>query len=157
MNSKILFTTVFLSVTSAMFGSDKFFELNIRPVLAEKCYSCHGEKKQDAAVRLDSGEAFAKVDLKVLQNTLKNGNAHHKISEKEYVSFGRWIKDGAVWPAPIVVKTTHIQPEDRNYWAYVPVKEPKLPQIADNTWSDHPIDTFVLRKLKENGLTPAEP
>jgi len=54
-------------------------------------------------------------------------------------------------------KNTHIKPEDRKYWAYVPVKDPKVPMTSDNSWSDHPIDAFIFRKLKEKGLTSTEP
>ena len=39
---------------------EKFFEQNVRPLLAEKCYSCHGEKKQKGGLRLDSIEAILK-------------------------------------------------------------------------------------------------
>src|SRR5690349_23564958 len=38
----------------------KFFEAHVRPLLAEHCYSCHGEKKQKGGLRLDSAEAVAK-------------------------------------------------------------------------------------------------
>ena len=153
---KIVFATT-LAVLGLSVQADNFFELNVRPLLANKCYSCHGSAKQEAGVRLDSAEAFAKVDIKKLQATLTNAKSYHKISEKEYANLGAWFKNGAKWPAPRQVKNTHIQPEDRNYWAYVPVKDPKVPEIAGNNWSDHPIDAFILRKLKENGLSPAKP
>ena len=39
---------------------EKFFEQNVRPLLAEKCYSCHGDKKQKGGLRLDSIEAILK-------------------------------------------------------------------------------------------------
>src|SRR3954463_3114753 len=38
----------------------EFFETKVRPVLAEHCFSCHGPKKQQAGLRLDSGEAALK-------------------------------------------------------------------------------------------------
>ena len=39
---------------------EQFFEQNVRPLLAEKCYSCHGDKKQKGGLRLDSLEAILK-------------------------------------------------------------------------------------------------
>ena len=54
-------------------------------------------------------------------------------------------------------ENNHIKPEDRKYWAYVPVKDPAIPKSPDNKWSEHPIDAFIFRKLKSNGLTPTEP
>ena len=67
-------------------------------------------------------------------------------------------KDSSSQPTSKQVdKNSHIQPGDRQYWAYVPVKDPKVPAVSDNSWSDHPIDAFILRKLKEQGLTPTEP
>lgn len=145
-----------ISLTALSAQADNLFEMEVRPLLATKCYSCHGSSKQAAGLRVDSAEAFAKVDIKKLQQVLTTAEGYHKISQKEYASLGQWIKNGAVWPKVKVVKNSHIQPEDRKYWAYVPVKEPAIPQISSNNWSDHPIDAFVLRKLKENGLTPTE-
>lgn len=153
---KIVFSIV-LTASVLRIQADNFFELKVRPLLAEKCFSCHGSAKQEAGIRLDSAEAFAKVDIKKLQQVLTNAKSYHEISEKEYASLGAWFKNGAVWPAPAAVKSSHIQPEDRNYWAYVPLKDPQVPVIAGNTWSDHPVDAFILRKLQENGLTPAAP
>lgn len=154
-NIKLLCLLVVCSAGSLF--ADNFFELNIRPLMADKCYSCHGDKKQDAGVKLNKAEDFAKVDIKSLQKVLTDGKGPHKISEKEYYFLGEWIKNGARWPQVRITQTTHIKPEDRKYWAYIPLKDPSVPQVKDNNWSDHPIDSFVFRKLQENGLTPAEP
>ncbi|MCM8541863.1 MAG: DUF1549 and DUF1553 domain-containing protein [Lentisphaeraceae bacterium] len=54
-------------------------------------------------------------------------------------------------------ENSHIKPEDRKYWAYIPVKDPAIPKSPENKWSEHPIDSFIFRKLSSNGLTPTEP
>ena len=47
-------------IRPAAAAREKFFEQNVRPLLAEKCYSCHGTKKQKGGLRLDSIEAILK-------------------------------------------------------------------------------------------------
>lgn len=48
-----------------------------------------------------------------------------------------------------------IKPEDRDYWAYRPVRRPRVPAVRDATWPRNPIDNFVLEKLEERNWKPA--
>ena len=48
-----------------------------------------------------------------------------------------------------------IKPEDRKYWAYQPLKDPSKMKVPKSSWSSHPIDRFIARKLKEQKLSPA--
>ena len=50
-----------------------------------------------------------------------------------------------------------ITEKDRSYWAYKPLTKPVPPQLNEENWSQHPVDKFILRKLKENQLLPAQP
>ena len=68
--ARIAFTTACLAVqfsvhageprSSTQAAREHFFEQNVRPLLAENCYSCHGDKKQKGGLRLDSLEAILK-------------------------------------------------------------------------------------------------
>ena len=50
-----------------------------------------------------------------------------------------------------------ITEKDRSYWAYKPLTKPLPPQLNEDNWSQHPVDKFILRKLKENQLLPSQP
>lgn len=46
---------------------------------------------------------------------------------------------------------------DRNHWSLQTVVKPELPKVQDTTWSDHPIDRFILARLEEHNLAPNPP
>ena len=67
MNHRFRFFALLLSLGSSVGAADlgvsgqrQFFENEIRPILANRCYECHGEKKTKAGLRLDSAARFAK-------------------------------------------------------------------------------------------------
>ncbi len=157
----------------------KFFEMKVRPVLAENCYQCHGEKKQKADLRLDSLSAIQKGSrhgdivvpgkpeesllIKVvrredpdLQMPPKKALKSHEVEALE-----KWVAMGMPWPE--TAKGTrsgskgHVfSDEDRNWWAFQPVKEVKPPRISDQAAKVlNPVDQFVVDKLKEAKLSQA--
>ena len=92
-----------------------FFEKNIRPVLAEKCLSCHGEKSQSASLRLDSRAALLKGGDKGAIVDLTNPEKSHLLEALRYTGsikmppsgklpaqvvadFTAWLTMGAPWP-----------------------------------------------------------
>src|ERR1700722_3413824 len=94
----------------------EFFEAKIRPVLVDKCLSCHGPKKQQAGLRLDGREALLKgsengpvivlgqPDKSPMMKVLRyEGEIHMppkgKLPDAVIADFGAWIKLGAPWPA----------------------------------------------------------
>ncbi|MBM4077580.1 MAG: hypothetical protein FJ267_18290, partial [Planctomycetes bacterium] len=93
------------------------FEKNVRPLLIEHCFECHGQEKQEGGLRLDqreaafaggqSGIAIKSMDaagsllLEAIKQTgdLKMPPApKSKLSENQIASIEKWIKSGAVWP-----------------------------------------------------------
>ncbi len=58
---------------------------------------------------------------------------------------------------PPAAKGRKVTPEDRDYWAYRPLKRPDPPNVKNAAWVRNPIDAFILAKLEEKGLTPAAP
>ncbi len=94
-----------------------------------------------------------------------------KLAEKQIADLAVWIKAGARWPGatltvaagstepdsiPIAPRAT-FTPEEKNFWAYQPVRDPAPPAVKNEASIKSPVDRFVLTKLDELGLAPAPP
>jgi len=158
----------------------QFFEKEVRPILAGRCYQCHSEaqKKQRGGLHVDSLAALLRggdsgpalvpgaPDKSLLVEAIGYGNEDlrmppkGKLSADEIAVLTRWVKDGAAWPqtaAAISVarrKPGQITDEDRRWWAFQPVKEVALPPAGDG-WARNPIDRFIAARLNQAQLTPA--
>ena len=155
----------------------RFFENHVRPVLARHCYGCHGPKKQEAELRLDSRPAMlrggesgpaivpGKPDDSLLIEAVRHESLEMpptgKLPSKTIDELSRWVAMGAPWPASSALRhrpDAHgFTQEDRDYWAFQPIAPPTPPVLAGDTWSSNPIDRFVLRRLRQAGLDPAPP
>lgn len=155
-----------------------FFEKNIRPVLAEKCLSCHGDKSQQANLRLDSRAGLLKGSDKgpALDATTPEASRlltvlrytgdvkmppSGKLPDAVLTNFTAWIKMGAPWPASAVPQgksmAERVAEARRNLWSLKPVHKPTLPPVKNGAWVRSPIDRIVLAKLEAKGLKPAPP
>jgi hypothetical protein len=142
--------------------SDKPIEFNrdIRPILSDNCFSCHGpdENKRRARLRFDIREGTsAKPNLVVPGNPAQSIlfqriSAHDKdrimppadsgyaLTPSQIELIRKWIEQGAVW---------------NEHWAYkAPVQAP-LPQVKLSAWPRNAIDNFILAKLEKEGLQPS--
>ena len=171
------------SVSSAPHGqgtmSDAdFFENNIRPILANNCYSCHGDATS-GGLKLDSREALLKggnhgpvlvpgdpdkslMITAVHQSTALKMPKGGKLTPQEVADLTEWVKHGAVWPksAPgtvfsASVKTGVITDRQRAFWSFQPLKVVPVPEVKDSHWAKTSIDKFVLAKMQESGLKPS--
>lgn len=153
----------------------KFFETQIRPLLADNCYECHSATKKKGGLRLDNlpyilsgGEGGAAVvpgqpEKSLLLEFVSYKDSDHemppngKLSEQQLNSLRQWIAMGAPWPEAETsqVKTVHkpgtITDEDRQWWAFQPVKAVPVPK--NNAPS--PIDAFIRQRLDGEGLPSA--
>jgi hypothetical protein len=137
------------------------FNRDIRPILSDRCYTCHGpdEGKRKSKLRLDI-ESVAKSDLgghfailpgkpgdselikRVSSDELGRrmppayaGAA--RLSDREIDLLTRWIAQGAQW---------------EKHWSFVPPVRPSLPEVRERTWPKNPLDYFVLARLERDGL-----
>jgi hypothetical protein len=146
----------------------EFFERQVRPVLSENCWSCHGPKKQTAGLRLDSragilkgGESGPAIDLKepakslILSAVRQEGELKmppkKKLAAPAVAALAEWVNRGAPWPE----SSAAAGPDGRKHWAFQPVADPVPPVNPDNHWSRTSIDRFVYAKLLEKGLSPS--
>jgi len=165
------------AVTSAQ--DTEFFETKVRPVLFEKCFSCHGKTAQQGGLRLDSLEAISRgggSGMAVVvpgapekSNLIKavhyDGNLKMppsgKLKPEEIAALTEWIKRGAHWPGAVVPIAAAANgeyvpsPEQANHWSFKPFKKSPLPTVKNAAWCKTPIDRFILAKLEAKGLKPA--
>ena len=149
------------------------FAKDIEPLLANSCYSCHGPRKQEAGLRLDSkadalrgGEEFG---VKVLQpgksaeSVLVQAVAHvhpalkmpkkgERLTAEQVGLVRAWIDQGAVWPESAVASD---KKSAKDHWAFQAPVRPKAPSASDKKWARTPIDNFILAKLDAEKLKPS--
>jgi mono/diheme cytochrome c family protein len=171
------------ATTSAVRAADPdaeavaFFEKEVRPLLIESCVNCHGPKKQESGLRLDSRPALmqggehgpaiipGKPDESLLVKAVRHEGELQmppggKLNEVQIAALVRWVSRGAAWSgdAPgVTIRSGSITEQERRFWSFLPVKEPPVPDVADAGWGQSPIDRFILAKLRGRGLTPVRP
>lgn len=144
----------------------EFFEKQVRPILAESCYDCHGSHRHENGLRLDSREAVIRGSdySKVIE--LGNPNASKliksirhepgveampkkadKLSSQQIAVLEKWIAQGAPWPKGEVV-ADHKE-SWKEHWSFQVVTKPEVPK-AGKLQADiqNPIDSFVAEKLE---------
>ncbi len=136
----------------------------VRGILSENCYSCHGEVRQRAGLRLDQ-EASALALLESGRAAVVPGSSatselirrvrltdddampanSERLSEADIETLAAWIDRGAEWPDGM----------EARHWSYVAPIRPALPQVADASWVRNEIDRFVLARLEALGVAPS--
>ena len=146
---------------------EELFEKQIRPVLAAQCWSCHGEKKAESGLRLDSRAAILKggdrgelVNSKdpaasLLMHVIRRDGElqmppNGRLTPAQIGAFSKWIEFGLPWPKEVAGSAMSVA--WKTHWAFVPIQRPKVPEIVDDTISQTPVDRFILGKLNEEGI-----
>jgi mono/diheme cytochrome c family protein len=134
-------------------GQERFFEEKVRPVLAANCQECHGAKKQESGLRLDSraallaggdsGEAAivpGDPDRSVLVKAINHAGDYQmppkrKLADGEIAAIVEWVREGAPWPAGQSAAIETKPPPGElarrhraSHWAYQPVVRPPRPE-----------------------------
>jgi hypothetical protein len=161
----------------------EFFEKNIRPVLADRCYECHSASSQKirGAFLLDSREGLLKggetgtpaivpgqPEQSLLIKAIRYTDKYLQMPPKERLTreqvsdFEKWIQLGAPDPRtrtePVLIPSDEINFEAaKKFWSFQPISKPALPEVKNPSWPGSPIDHFILAKLEEKGLAPAPP
>jgi uncharacterized membrane protein len=146
------------------------FVAHVQPILAARCYTCHGPEKRRGGLRLDSktsvflggnsGPAVAAghADQSVLlRRVLGLGNQKRMpvnappLSDEQIRILRTWIDQGATWPS----SASHDGGAEEKHWAYIKPVRPNLPAVKDTNWPRNPIDYFILARLEAEGLAPS--
>lgn len=141
------------------------FNVDVKPILSDKCYACHGPDKGKIVAGLqlhEANTAYAELPespgkFAIVPSNLKNSEFYHRImsedpevimppttfnvplSAKEKAVLIKWIEDGAKY-----------QP----HWAFKPLEPEKVPNIKNDKWANNDIDNFIVSRLEKEGLTP---
>jgi hypothetical protein len=156
----------------------EFFEKEVRPILAKRCYSCHSAtaKKIQGGLRLDSraaalaggdtGPAVVPKDLKesLLIDAIHWGDLYQmppktKLPEEEIATLTRWVELGAPWPEEQVAGARDANAFDlagrkASHWCWQPIVDQPPPSVEHGAWVKSPIDQYILARLEAAGLTP---
>ena len=138
------------------------FNRDIRPILSDKCYTCHGPDAANRKTKLRFDiESGAKIELSKGRAAIVPGDPNtsevyrriastdtairmppaymgrEKLSDREIDLFRRWIEQGAHW---------------QQHWAFIPPKRPAIPEVQEKDWPRNAVDSFVLARLEQEGL-----
>jgi len=145
------------------------FRRDIQPILSRHCYACHGPDghAREADLRLDveseakdfaivpgdsqSSEVMVRILSDDPDSIMPPPETPHALTESEKELISRWIDEGAGW---------------QNHWAFEPIVAPEIPGVDEATdeaakevtegWTDNAIDRFLLRRMRERGLSPSK-
>src|SRR5262245_48724650 len=140
-------------------------ELNrdIRPILSNHCFVCHGPdtKLRKGKLRLDveadafadrggyrafvpgkpgESEAYLRVTARDARERMPPAKHGKPLSARETDLLKRWIEQGAKW---------------QGHWAFIPPKRPPVPAVSDKNWPLNPVDFFILARLEQENLRPS--
>ena len=154
----------------------EFFEKQVRPVLAERCYTCHGEKIQWGGLRVDSAEGLrkggtrgpafvpGKPEESLLIKAISYKDAQlqmpptEKLPDEEIAALTEWIRRGALDPRGATVSgrlpKVKISKVGRKHWAYQHPRNRRCPTVRNSRWPRTALDRFVLAKLEKEVLKP---
>ena len=139
------------------------YNLDIRPILADNCYACHGPdaKTRQANLRVDTkAGAFSEpsgypvivpgkpeeseLHLRIVSNDdnyrMPPADFNKTLTPAQIEAITQWIREGATW---------------EEHWAFITPVSPTPPAVQNTDWVRNPIDAFILSRLEKEGLQPA--
>ena len=154
----------------------EFFEREVRPILVERCFECHGASSEEpkGGLRLDSralaiaggdtGPALVPGDAasSLLVDAINYGELYQmppksRLPAREVEALTRWVEMGAPWPredmaAAVRESKFDLQARKAAHWCWTGPVKPPVPQIRDRSWIQQDLDAFVLARLEKEGL-----
>jgi mono/diheme cytochrome c family protein len=147
---------VFGVMTAARAQERVDFARDIRPILSDACFQCHGPdpKQRKAKLRLDTpdgaavfvagkpgeSEAYLRITDPDPKRHMPPAKSGKKLTDRQIELVRRWIEQGARWTG---------------HWAFLPPVRPAVPVVPNPTWVRNPIDAFVLTAPARAGIPPA--
>ncbi|MBZ5858781.1 DUF1553 domain-containing protein [Flavihumibacter profundi] len=143
------------------------YNLHVKPVLSDKCFSCHGpdKAKREASLRLDidsaayaglpespgkvaidpgdlnGSELYHRIVSDDPEYRMPSKESHLNLSPKEKAILIKWIEQGAKY---------------KPHWAFVAPEKPAVPELKNDKWAINPIDHFIGQKLEQEKLQPSK-
>ncbi len=162
---RLLFTLLLLAPTARIWAAEVNFARDIQPILADKCYHCHGpdanHRKGDlrwdtldpkqgpfaprdgysivVPKNLDDSVMVMRITADDPDVQMPPPSSNRSLTKNQIALLQEWVKEGAKWG---------------KHWSLEVPKRAPLPEVKDTKWSRNPIDRFVLAKLEKEGLHP---
>ena len=159
-----LFPALALTIASCVAGAGEVrFNRDIRPILSDKCFKCHGPdaNHRKADLRLDTlegaladlgdyaavvpgapgkSELIARITTGDEDDVMPPPDTGKTLSDDEKKLFRDWIAQGGEYEA---------------HWAYIPPKRPPMPTVSARAWPSGAIDRFILARIESANLSPS--
>ena len=159
-----LFPALALTIASCVAGAGEVrFNRDIRPILSDKCFKCHGPdaNHRKADLRLDTlegaladlgdyaavvpgapgkSELIARITTGDEDDVMPPPDSGKTLSDDEKKLFRDWIAQGGEYEA---------------HWAYIPPKRPPMPTVSARAWPSGAIDRFILARIESANLSPS--
>jgi hypothetical protein len=133
------------------------FNRDVRPILSDHCYQCHGpdKAKRKAKLQLDTEDGARRVivagkpnDSELIRRITARDPAErmpppatgHALAPGQIALLTRWVAEGAAW---------------ERHWSLIPPVRPAVPAVRNTAWPRNGIDYFVLARLEKEGLAPS--
>ncbi len=157
----IVATAALLAASPAVAaGGEKVqFNRDVRPILSDACFACHGpdsaarkadlrlDKRADAITagaiapgKLDESELVARIESSDRDEMMPPLASHKTLTAEQKALLKRWVAEGA---------------EYQPHWSLIPPKRPVPPTVSNASWAKSPIDAFILAALDRRSLRPA--
>ncbi len=160
----LILTTV-AALSRVLAGTEIEFNRDVRPILSDRCYACHGPDKgnRKTRMRLDI-EADAKAELGKGRFAIVPGSAekselykrivstkptermppaylgHDRLPDAQIAILKKWLDEGAKY---------------QQHWSFLPPVKSDPPAVVDSNWPRNEIDRFILARLEKEGLKPS--
>ncbi|MEQ8634688.1 DUF1553 domain-containing protein [Gimesia maris] len=139
------------------------FNRDVRPILSDLCFQCHGpdssQRKADLRLdqqagllgtkqvpgvvvpgKVDESELFSRLITNDPDLRMPPASSEKQITSDQIATIQQWINEEARW---------------QKHWAFIPPVRPEIPAVKLKGWVQNPIDAFVLARLEQEGLAPA--
>ncbi|MEX2670752.1 MAG: PSD1 and planctomycete cytochrome C domain-containing protein [Phycisphaeraceae bacterium] len=151
--------------TSPAGAEEVSFNRDIRPILSNNCFACHGPDADSLAAELrldrwefataaldsdgraaivpghpDRSEMFARITAEDPRDLMPPDDPEKRLTEEQVALIRAWIEQGASYEA---------------HWAFVPPEQPDVPRVHDESWPSNWIDRFVLARLEAENVKPS--
>ncbi len=158
------------------------FERQVRPILSEHCWSCHGSAKQESGLRLDRREAVLRgadggpvvvpgqpqASSLIAAVRREGGLAmppDSALSADQVAILETWVRQGLAWPAqaepapggPPALDDSYFSQVRQQHWSLRPIEAPERPRVRQADWPRRELDYYLLAELEAAGLAPAPP
>jgi len=156
-HSRILVLFALALTSTGVSATPLTYNRDIRPILSENCFHCHGpdHRQRKGSLRLDQRDAalsvirpgepgeselVRRITAEDAEERMPPADSHKSLTPEQIATLTQWISEGAAY---------------QRHWAFIPPARPELPNVKDTYWPENSIDYFILSRLEEVGLAPS--